>query len=75
VEELAIEPFYPATAAGAALRSNPRLDLSGVVPLHAAEPAASATRFCSRPCSMIFSDIGNILRLPHRAQWSSPPEA
>ena len=28
-----------------------------------------------RPCSMTFSDIGNILRLPRRAQWSSPPEA
>ena len=23
---------------------------------------------------MIFSDIGNILRLPNRAQWSSPRE-
>jgi hypothetical protein len=52
-----------------------RLDLSGVVPLHGAEPAASATPSCSRPCSMIFSDIGNILRLPRRAQWSSPAEA
>jgi hypothetical protein len=52
-----------------------RLDLSGVVPLHGAEPAASATPFCSRPCGMIFSDIGKVLRLPHRAQWCSPREA
>jgi catechol 2,3-dioxygenase-like lactoylglutathione lyase family enzyme len=51
------------------------LDLSGVVPLHGAEPAASATPSCSRPCSRIFRDIGNILGLPYRAQWSSPREA
>jgi hypothetical protein len=43
--------------------------------VHGAEPAASATPSCSRPRSMIFSGIGNILRLPRRAQWSSPPEA
>ena len=37
--------------------------------------ADQATPSCSRPCSMIFSDIGNILGLPLRAQWSSPPKA
>ena len=52
-----------------------RLDRSGVVPLHGAEPAASATPSWGRPCRVIFSAIGNIGRLPGRAQWGSPREA
>lgn len=58
----------------AALRSNPPV-LTSPAWSRWTELNPPPRRPLRPTCSMIFSDIGNILRLPRRAQWSSPPGA